>query len=468
MPDVDLPLPFEAYTGDEAFVFVSYAHLDGHRVYPEIQALHEQGFRIWYDEGIDPGNEWPEEIAAALGRAAAFLVFISPAAAGSDNVRNEIHFALNRRKRFVAVHLEETELPEGLELRMGSIQGILKWRMTAEHYRKKLALSLPVVTRGAVVETRREMAQSEAAPIESAVTPPPPKPASSRVEVPPAQPAHPQAVVTPPACEAPSRVAVPPPPRSAAIVVPQRPPVAVPTGSPAAGATQINPVDGAEMVYVPAGPFLRGDADQSDNPRRTVTLDAFWMYKTPVTVAQYRNFCQVTGRAMPTAPSWGWKKDHPMVNVNWEEAAAYCGWAESQLPTEAQWEKAARGTDGWKYPWGNDWDPGKLQCSKKDWGDAKSTAPVGSFPAGASPYGCLDMAGNVWEWCEDWYDVNYLKGAPTTNPTGPATGERRVLRGGSWIYDNGPEVRCALRDSGDPAVRNDDLGFRAGGGVRAD
>jgi formylglycine-generating enzyme required for sulfatase activity len=231
-------------------------------------------------------------------------------------------------------------------------------------------------------------------------------------------------------------------------------------------------VDGAEMVYVPAGPFLRGDADQSDNPRRTVTLDAFWMYKTPVTVAQYRNFCQVTGRAMPTAPSWGWKEDHPLVNVNWEEAAAYCGWAESQLPTEAQWEKAARGTDGRTYPWGNGWDHEMLWSSAGE--KRTSTAPVGSFPAGASPYGCLDMAGNVWQWCADWYDANYIKNASATNPTGPATGQYRVLRGGSWKgnFLNESYFRSTFRFNIAsyivPTLRCSFYGFRGVGAVRAD
>ena len=271
-----------------------------------------------------------------------------------------------------------------------------------------------------------------------------------------------------PAAVRPRVVATPPPkPSPSPVVLPARPAVVVAARTPAEGTVRVNPVDGAEMVYVPAGPFLMGDADQRVNPRRTVTLDAYWMYKTAVTVGQYRKFCQARGRAMPAAPVLGWKEDHPVVNVNWDDAAAYCGWVQAQLPTEAQWEKAARGTDGRKYPWGNDWDPGKLQCSKNAGGDAGSTAPVGRFPAGASPYGCLDMAGNVWEWCADWYGD--LNSAPTTNPNGPATGQYRVLRGGSWkISDGGPNFRCAHRGSGDPAGRYGSGGFRAVGGVRAD
>lgn len=130
MPDVNLQSPFEAYAGEEPFVFVSYAHKDGHLVYPEIKALHDSGVRIWFDGEIDPGNEWPEDIAQALLKAHMFLVFITPSSVKSKNVCNEINFAINKNKPFLAVHLQETQLPAGLELRIGDIQAILKYRMT--------------------------------------------------------------------------------------------------------------------------------------------------------------------------------------------------------------------------------------------------------------------------------------------------------------------------------------------------
>lgn len=142
MPDVTLHPPFEAYLGKKPYIFVSYAHKDGEAVFAEIRRLHDKGYRIWYDEGIDPGNEWPEEIAKSLEGADLFLVFITSAAIQSSNVRNEIYFALNRGKRFLAVHLEEARLPSGLELRMGDLQAILKWRMTADNYERKLTKAL--------------------------------------------------------------------------------------------------------------------------------------------------------------------------------------------------------------------------------------------------------------------------------------------------------------------------------------
>ena len=122
MASVNLPLPFEAYKGKEPFIFVSYAHKDGAEVYPEIKALHDAGYRVWYDEGIDPGNEWPKEIAQALKNAAWFLVFMTVNAADSLNVRNEINFALKKQKPYLAVHLEDMELPDDLELQTGSRQ----------------------------------------------------------------------------------------------------------------------------------------------------------------------------------------------------------------------------------------------------------------------------------------------------------------------------------------------------------
>ena len=202
---------------------------------------------------------------------------------------------------------------------------------------------------------------------------------------------------------------------------------------------KINPVDGAEMVFIPAGPFSMGDDKLYSNGAdrvHQVTVDGYYIYKTPVTVAMYKKFCDATGHAMPNEPSWGWDKaDYPIVNVTWNDAAAYCNWAGVSLPTEAQWEKAARGTDGRRYPWGNEWNPDDCRHSQSALGDAGEPVDVGSYPQGASPYGVLDMAGNVWQWCSDWYDADYFQNSPVKNPTGPSSGDGRVLKGGSWYRD---------------------------------
>jgi formylglycine-generating enzyme required for sulfatase activity len=168
---------------------------------------------------------------------------------------------------------------------------------------------------------------------------------------------------------------------------------------------------------------------------------------------------------MPESPRWGWQDDHPIVNVTWYEAAAYAKWAGTQLPTEAQWEKAARGTDGRHFPWGPHWDPAKCQCSIGAWAQAGRTAPVGSHPAGVSPFAAHDMAGNVYEWCRDWYVSDYYSVAPNRNPPGPsrvethvtmdrdpnpqsferATGVSHVVRGGAWDQSHIGEFTCTNR-----------------------
>ncbi|MDO8585716.1 MAG: SUMF1/EgtB/PvdO family nonheme iron enzyme [Armatimonadota bacterium] len=245
----------------------------------------------------------------------------------------------------------------------------------------------------------------------------------------------------------------------------------VPVSPAKAGEVRTNPRDGAKMVWVPAGEFLRGSTDSevaamlrgnpkyvqaswcdSEKPQRRIYLDGYWIYKYEVTVTQYRRFCKATGRAMPDPPYIGWKNDRPVDGVTWQDAADYAKWADASLPTEAQWEKAARGTDGRIFPWGNKWNPSRCANSVKR--ELDGPMPVGSYPKGASPYGCCDMAGNAVEWCADWYDDDetYYATAPSSNPTGPAEGRSRVLRGGSWDFGSAALVtfRCAARGGGDP------------------
>ncbi len=201
------------------------------------------------------------------------------------------------------------------------------------------------------------------------------------------------------------------------------------------------------------------DAYLDEKPQRLVYLDGFWMYQCAVTVAQFSRFCRETGRLMPANPPWGWHDDHPMVNVSWEDATAYAGWAGGALPSEAEWEKAARGTDGRTYPWGTSWDAARC-CHSVGVRSPGKTAPVGSYPSGASPYGCLDMAGNVWQWCADWYGADYYRSALTRNPTGPEQGKKRVVRGGSWSIDSARDLRACGRYSSEPASGWSLLGFR--------
>jgi formylglycine-generating enzyme len=221
-----------------------------------------------------------------------------------------------------------------------------------------------------------------------------------------------------------------------------------------------NPRDGAELVWVPSGEFIMGsdEGERRERPMRRVTLDGYWIYKLPVTVGQYRLFCAATGRTLRHAPPWGWQEEHPIVNVSWEYASAYAEWAGAGLPTEAEWEKAARGTDGRTFPWGDEWDRSKC-CNSVDLRRG-SVSFVGTFRSGASPYGALDMAGNVWEWTADWYEETYYSFSPESNPTGPFFGKYRVLRGGSWGNDLVHDFRTSTRVVCEPVVRGGSIGFR--------
>ncbi len=235
-------------------------------------------------------------------------------------------------------------------------------------------------------------------------------------------------------------------------------------------------VDG-DMVFVPAGNFTMGfPADLGSDvkrPQRAVYLDAFYIDKTEVTNAQFARCVDAGKCGAPTTCDWGsptygvaWKTDHPVVCVSWDDAMVYCAWAGKRLPTEAEWEKAARGTDGRVYPWGNkEPDCGRLNYWGNDQagGCVGNTAPVASYPSGASPYGALDMAGNVSEWVADWYDESYYAHAPRNNPTGPGSGSMRVFRGssrGSWGGISTSDGRVDSYSSTTPDVRFDDLGFR--------
>lgn len=232
------------------------------------------------------------------------------------------------------------------------------------------------------------------------------------------------------------------------------------------------------MVYVPAGEFLMGssNADRDEKPEHHVTLDAFWIDRTEVTNAQFARFlndqgnqteggvtsldvrspdCGIEAAGSVFRPKAGWE-ELPAANVSWYGAQAYATWVGGRLPTEAEWEKAARGTDGRTYPWGNG-EPNSTRANFS--ADAGAPVAVGSYPAGASPYGALDMAGNMWEWVADWYGEGYYAQSPARNPQGPDSGEARVLRGGSF-YNSEDLMRCARRNSYGPYYGYRYIGFR--------
>lgn len=216
-----------------------------------------------------------------------------------------------------------------------------------------------------------------------------------------------------------------------------------------------------DMVLIGAGEFLMGSPDgegnEDEHPRHTVYLAAYHICRYPVTNGQFARFISETG--YDAGNKWkssvnAGEENHPVVHVSWIDAMAYCRWAGGTLPTEAQWEKAARGTDGRIYPWGNTWD--QTLCHM----NSKGTTAVGAYPGGASPYGIMDMAGNVWEWCSDCYAVSYYRCSPLKDPEGPVSGKWRVVRGGSWGQASPSHFRCAARKWQYPDSRNNSTGFR--------
>ena len=229
---------------------------------------------------------------------------------------------------------------------------------------------------------------------------------------------------------------------------------------PASG-TMVTWVDGSLLVYVPSGEFIMG-LGYGDAPTRTVSLDAYWIQQTEVTNKMYAQCVSAGNCSAPVqevgAPPLGSVQygDYPVVGVTWDAANKYCEWIGGQLPSEAQWEKAARGTNGNVYPWGND----KPTCDLANFGTCvKHTSHVNDYPNGKSAYGLLDMAGNVYEWVNDYYDPNYYTSGPSSDPTGPATGDHRVIRGSSFETDL-TQLLSAIRHFSPPDYHYHDLGFR--------
>jgi formylglycine-generating enzyme required for sulfatase activity len=226
------------------------------------------------------------------------------------------------------------------------------------------------------------------------------------------------------------------------------------------------------MVFIPGGDFRRGRTHKlpddglkwwpelltDDRPVRKITIGPFYLDKHETTTAEYAKFVKATRRKPPY--NWGRSEPpagneaHPVSGVSWYDAEAYCKWAGKRLPTEAEWERAARGlAEGAKYPWG------ERNPTKKDarYDTVEGPGPVGQFPPNS--FGLYDIAGNVWEWCSDWYAREYYASAPDNNPEGPAEGQYKVIRGGSWA-DVAKYLTSAYRSWARPAEETPTIGVR--------
>ena len=237
---------------------------------------------------------------------------------------------------------------------------------------------------------------------------------------------------------------------------------------------KVTDVQRVEMVFVPAGEFSMGSqgGDADERPIHSVYLDKYYIDMYEVTNARYRA-CVEAGACLPPFQEGSFTRgryyndpsfdDFPVMYVSWEMAQAYCAWRGVELPSEAQWEKAARGTDARTYPWGEGIDCQRANYYHQEGADfeacAGDTTRVGSYISGQSPYGAFDMTGNVWEWVADWYSDSYYHESPLRNPLGPESGRMRVVRGGAWQFSD-YTLRAANRYWFNPANALENVGFR--------
>jgi len=449
-------------------IFVSYSHKDTKYAHQLAEILKEKGFEVWIDARLDYGSRWPTEIQKQLDSCGAFIVVMSPRSFASEWVQNE----LNRAKRIVKpifpLLLEgdgpwlSVESTQFVDVRGGKFPDA-KFYSTLErvtprsegqaspHSTDKPApvirttgptrkLNLPalfaVIGVLAVIILGVVLFQGNRSP--------------NTTETPESM----------PATTLPNEVIATEPPED---VVPTE------TVPPAITAPQNELVDakGAAMVLVPAGNFISGSDTGYDDekPVHTVYLDDYYIDKYEVTNALYKA-CVEAGVCRTPDRTGSFRRDsyyadpqfddYPVVFVDWSDAKAYCVWRGIDLPTEAQWEKAARGTDGRTYPWGS-----SIDGTLANYNDTvQDTTEVGSYENGKSFYGAYDMAGNAWEWVADWYSNTYYLNTPLTNPSGPSTGEYHVLRGGSW-HDDERILRTSNRGwSQLEYFYNVDFGFR--------
>jgi formylglycine-generating enzyme required for sulfatase activity len=493
-------------------IFISYSHKDKPYVKKLYTTLREQGFDPWIDERIDYGTRWPKVIQDTLDACEVFVVVMSENSYESEWVQSEVARAKRKRKPFFPLLLQgdpwlTAESSHWYNVTDNSLPDEKFYSQLAKFTKRKK----PVEEIGSRPPAPERNSKYIPQPISEA---PSPKKGI--------QPAYgiiggavavvallmfginslgntaapsemPETVNSPVATETifvPSQTPIPPTNTA-------EPPTPIPTPTLGVGSTLISEKDGMPMVFVPAGEFtMGGDADDAlaeckkfttdcsrtwfigEEPPHTVFLNNFWIDQTEVTNAMYAK-CVASGVCKEPSSKKSSTHDsyygnfqfdnYPVINVDWNTAKTYCEWRGDRLPTEAEWEKAARGPNGNVYPWGNEFDGSKVNfcdsnCSY-DWANKSfndgyaDVSPVKNYPSGQSIYGAYDMAGNVWEWVNDWYDEKYYPNSPASNPTGSASGTYRVMRGGSWsisMYD----VRASSRNGNIPTLTYDSVSFR--------
>jgi formylglycine-generating enzyme required for sulfatase activity len=460
-----------------AHIFISYSHKDSEYAHRLATVLQEQGFNVWIDARLDYGSHWPVELQKQLDSCDAFILIMSPHAYASEWVQSELQRAKRKLKPIFPLLLEgdetwlSVESTQYYDVRGGKIpdkefyadissvippspgqvvpiaadvkkltssippprRAKLNWGIALTILGSFAAIGLAVLVIGAIRSGNSKLPTAAGAASPTPV-----------------------AFINPVTGPDPTSTASGPAPATAV------------SGN--LPAEEIVDAQGISMRLIPAGNFIAGSNSgyENERPAHRVYLDDFYIDKYEVTNALYKA-CVSEGACQPPDRTSSLTRDnyygnyefdnYPVVYVSWEDARFYCQWRGMDLPTEAQWEKAARGTEGWVYPWGDTIDPDHANYNEY----VGDTMEVGSYELGKSPYGVYDMAGNVWEWVADWYQENYYLEAPLDNPAGPATGEYHVLRGGSW-HDDPTIVTTSNRGWNQVELfYNTDFGFRCAG-----
>jgi formylglycine-generating enzyme required for sulfatase activity len=448
-------------------IFISYSHTDAKYVMQLAKKLQSEGFGVWVDERLDYGSRWPHEIQTQLDSCEAFIVVMTPRSFTSDWVQSELSRADRKNKPLFPLLLEGDEPWLSVEnLQYVDVRG---GSMPPEKFYGRLEQVTP--------RNKTSDSQPDNGPIQVGEFPKT-RPPSDRVAsawnykyilgllaavivlatigIVITQASKKEAVTSLPASATPEVVLLPASTSTATLA----PSTVVPTETLTTTPAPTDPPTptAAEMIFIPPGEFVMGNDKGSidEKPAHKVNLKAFLIDKYEVTNRQYAE-CVRAGQCQPPQKLASFTQEHyfdnplfenyPVIYVNWSMAQNFCAWRGARLPTEAEWEKAARGKGDTLFPWGD-----KFECSRGNFDDETQfdafvveggpncdgfveAAPVGSFPSGASSYGVEDLAGNVWEWVSDWYAENYYKNSSRNDPTGPAGGQFHVLRGGSWSLE---------------------------------
>ena len=500
---------------DPRQVFISHARLDADFAHRLAEDLRGRGWAVWIaPESIRPGEKWVAAIERGLAESGIFLTVMTPNALQSRWVETETHNAIASEHEgqvrvipLLAAPCDVTGLLKtyqqvsflrSYEDGLTQLIGVLGGRPAEEEDQKPIE-----VPKRAVIQTVRSRFLMLWVAVLAVIVVVVVIMAKLIFPSPPAAPAaEATATASAPATQAPGLVGTQAVTPSSEVLT------AVATITSSVGVSPNLVLDlglgvTMEFVYVPGGEFMMGSnpakdkaARSDEQPQHKVYVSDFYVGKHEVTVAQFASFVQATGYktiAEKEGSGYAWtgsawelvsgadwrhpsgpnsdiaqKADRPVTQISWDDAVAFSQWLaqmtgqDVHLPTEAEWEKACRGAEGSIYPWGDDFDSAKANTSE---GGVGTTTPVGKYsPGGDNPYGASDMAGNVWEWGEDWYtsdeyENRMASGSPANNPTGPTSGNVRVMRGGSWLNDQG-YARCSSRFRGLPAYRGSYLGFR--------